>query len=444
MALPSLVKTWEHKTNWFVYGDLTSDTLGQNAACDIKDLLCDFVPRCGAWNEGTFTFSSPTVTYTAPSSRFDSVFFGNLVGKTVRIRGATTPGNDGDFTITVQTATTLQWSNASGAAEALTGSLNVFAGGFTVPWELSHTGTSTVHGVADDEIDRLAGDPTRLGGGTGNIGYWVIKNPLTASWWSYSSDSNTTGAGYKANQGVLRATLAPDVLEVPSGLDQPPQGSVLEDGTTRSHVEYNSFSQYWLYNFASGGPHFKVHVAMSNDGEQTRLVVCSQGYAMLAWIDGIVRNPHPLWDVGGGVSTPAVTCMRAQGSLDNEWTYGDFNDNARIQASEIPLPAGSFSKEGGVVQHKADFYLTSEGAGSQANGQNLASVNQLAGEYGLFPCGLQTLSSLVAGRLGELPDIWWCPTDLILGDTLPDDTSRQFLCLTDLVIPWNGDIPEVE
>ena len=62
------------------------------------------------------TFSTPTVTLTDGTVTF---LVGD-VGKTVRIAGAISAANNGDFPI-VGSTTTLQWTNAAGVAESFTG-----------------------------------------------------------------------------------------------------------------------------------------------------------------------------------------------------------------------------------------------------------------------------------------------------------------------------------
>jgi hypothetical protein len=67
-------------------------------------------------------------------------FVAGDVGKTLRITGATSPGNNGDFVVTAQTATTLDYTNAAGVAEAYTGN-----------YYLSRDATASVRSVASDE-----------------------------------------------------------------------------------------------------------------------------------------------------------------------------------------------------------------------------------------------------------------------------------------------------
>lgn len=69
-----------------------------------------------------------------------AAFVAGDVGKTLRITGATSPGNNGDFVITAQTGTTVDYVNAAGVAEAYAGA-----------WYVSRDGTATVRSLASDE-----------------------------------------------------------------------------------------------------------------------------------------------------------------------------------------------------------------------------------------------------------------------------------------------------
>lgn len=444
MALPTLIYTWQFKTNRFVHGSFSQDALQRKHAVDIMNLLCDFVQNdVGAWNEGSFTFSTPTVTYTAPDNRFVTGIVGNLIGKSVRVKGATSAGNDGTFTITAQTDSTLQWSNASGVAESLTGSIDVIEGVFSNPWVVDHTGTTTVHGTPGDGINRLAGDHTRIGiGGTGNVGYWVIRNTVTGSYWAYSTDSDSNTSGFRAGRGALLATTAPNTILAPTALTGRPTGSLLTNGVS-SEIIYNTNAPGW-FNENYGSPDIFVHAMMSSDGSQTRLISAAQATTPHAFIDATVYNPHPDWSGAAGVPTPSVTCMRRNGAYGDEWSYGDFNDNARVNCSDLPwVFSNSKSPDGNLWYNGVACYLSCEGAGAAMNGQNFTGANELSGEWELNPVGIVSLTAGVRGRLGQLADVWFAPTSMTLGQTMPANTSRQFCCMGQMVLPWDGSIAEM-
>lgn len=85
----------------------------------------------------SFAFSSPTVTLTDAGASFSPAD----TGKIINIAGATSSANNGYFVITYVSATQVSWTNASGVAEA-------------------YTGTWTLGGVADMLL--LVGPPVVL------------------------------------------------------------------------------------------------------------------------------------------------------------------------------------------------------------------------------------------------------------------------------------------
>jgi hypothetical protein len=69
----------------------------------------------------SFNLSGSTITLTDSAGLFTA----DMVGKEITIAGATTGGNNGTFTVTGQTSTTITYENASGATEAFTGTWTV-------------------------------------------------------------------------------------------------------------------------------------------------------------------------------------------------------------------------------------------------------------------------------------------------------------------------------
>lgn len=69
----------------------------------------------------SFSIVGTTVTLTDAAGLFTA----SMIGKEVTITGATTPGNNGTFIVTGQTANTLVYENATGATEGFTGGWSV-------------------------------------------------------------------------------------------------------------------------------------------------------------------------------------------------------------------------------------------------------------------------------------------------------------------------------
>lgn len=105
-------------------GNDNGDTINLGGGLlDVVTLKADLVLGNGVIGAGdSFSGTAPAMTLTDAAGLFDS----SMVGKSITIAGSTTPGNDGTFTIlTVPGATSVTYSNASGAAEAFAGAWSV-------------------------------------------------------------------------------------------------------------------------------------------------------------------------------------------------------------------------------------------------------------------------------------------------------------------------------
>jgi hypothetical protein len=98
------------------------------------------------------------------------------------------------------------------------------------------------------------------------------------------------------------------------------------------------------------------------------------------------------------------------------------------------------------------YYLTGEFCGTALVRDQIRASNPDDGDsWPLFPMGLVTITNTAwaYGRNGELFDIWWAPamnTQLVAnpkntGMTYPNDSSRTFIQLGDMVFPWDGSKP---
>lgn len=138
-------------------------------------------------------------------------FVAGDVGKTLRITGATSPGNNGDFVVTAQTATTLDYTNAAGVAEAYTGN-----------YYLSRDATATVRGVASDEqgqVNTPSGTTAWIPNVARSYRMGVIIGGLAEGFsfmaftWSIAADPSSVG---------LNSVLALDVLDQVHAYDPDP------------------------------------------------------------------------------------------------------------------------------------------------------------------------------------------------------------------------------
>lgn len=431
MALPALEKTWEFRTNFGFPGNST-ELVHEALMFYMKQLLTDTIAN--GYQNGTFVdigggnFEIQGIT--------DDVLDGSMVGKTLKVRGSTSAGNDGDFVITaIPTPDSVRYANGSGVdAEGVNGSWSVLGGNFTIPWEMQHSQRIGTVGVKDDEVDRW-GVLSDVHIDIASSSYTVLRNSVTGTEWAITGDSNSGGNDHYGRK--LGCTYPNSFLPGAGGSGSFPSGNTVVNvtGSRASHREYHGEASAWFMG-NSGAAVVKLHLAMSDDGQNTRLIACSEGFINLFWFDETVKNPHPDWISGGNAT---VTSMFGTGAASNRATYGTYNDGANCNGSTFPATGVSSALD----HHMPDLYMSAEGYGTATIGENLSVANELTGEYSLFPIGLISPELGHRGRVGQIPDMWYCPTGLTAGMTIPDNTSRQFLVLEDIVIPWDGSLPEI-
>lgn len=124
--------------------------------------------------------------------------------------------------------------------------------------------------------------------------------------------------------------------------------------------------------------------------------------------------------------------------------------DSKVLASLFNAAAAAVSYHAG---HGATtYYLTGEFCGAALVRDQIRAANpDDSNSWPLFPVGLVTItnSAYAYGRNGELYDIWWAPAmntqyaynPKNTGMTYPNDSSRTFIQLGDLVFPWNGSKP---
>jgi hypothetical protein len=141
-----------------------------------------------------------------------------------------------------------------------------------------------------------------------------------------------------------------------------------------------------------------------------------------------VQSPIPEW------TTPYLgRWMCVSGATSDTATYAYLNDAAYMLTRH---PGGT---AGGIGLH-----IASEGYGAAMAGQNLALPNELSGEWEFYPCPIYSFTTVgVRGRYGRSFDQWWCAQSIRAGDCFPADGSRQFMCIGQIVVPWDGSIPDL-
>lgn len=167
------------------------------------------------------------------------------------------------------------------------------------------------------------------------------------------------------------------------------------------------------------------HVMMTSDGSVMRVLAFTGNSVDSGWFIEKPPNSNPSWTV------PAVAYISSMSGADGSLTYGVLNGSSGANFWGAG-PSGAMN-----------FNFTTEGFGGQAVGQNQATPNGLDGSYPFTNIGLWSVTSGMKGRHGTLVDLWFGSTTPATQDTYPNDASRQFVQVGDLIYPWNGTVMSI-
>jgi hypothetical protein len=446
-TLPTLIKTYE-----FIHASLlgTSDTdFNYKVRRLIKNMLTDVVNPSLApahiYNRGIIQLvSGVTFRINPADGTFAPATIGSVVGKTMLLRGMTSVANDGNYVVTGQVDTgggvyALEYTNASGVAESIVGSVNVRSGALTTPWEMDQSGFGTAPGThigqPGDEVDRLE-VLTNFIVDNGSSGfYMVLRNPVTKSQIMFTGNR---GAVNSQALGLLAGTCSPYTFDVArTGFLSPAPTVVIgSTGVVTPQTIFNPEDSGWF--IGNGNGECRISLLVSTDGEQTRMPLFYGGFCPAVFCEGLVYNPPAQWSAHLAPDEPAFQAWRRFGGIATIPLFIYLNDVAIFQSSELP----SLSPNS-LPDPVALFYLTAEGFISSANAQNITVADEVTGDWPFYTISLASDSVPSRAVVGSIPDLWWGSTGLALGTTYPAGSSRQFLHIGNIIIPWDGSIPEL-
>ncbi len=449
MALPTPQKVWEFDTNRPMIGATNSGTSHGQLAVLMKNMLMQVVNRSHLYAEGSIATVSGSTrridpTGTSDTTRYNPSQVGNLVGKTVRIKGSTTSGNNGDFVITAQSVVSgsvyaIEYVNASGAAESVAGSVQVIDySKISEPWILSHSGKSSgggtiESGVLDDGVDKIrsVADYTM---NSSAWSYFVLRNEATGT--ELMMSGRSTGSVDDGEMMEIAVAMSPNRFLARSGAGTSPAGASITqpDGTTtNAHVMIRSNSVRWFnaVDEAAAAWSAVAHLAMSDDGKHTRLVLCYNGFVTAAFFDEEVQDPVTGWD-----DAQVASFITAAASAANGITIANTNDSAH-------WVGGNIARDSIGTLYNMRLFSTGEGSTTSLNGEQVAAANDIAGEVSLGRIGLLCTTPSFRGRHGLLKDLYWGHTALAQGNYFPADNTKQLLCIGAWVMPWDGSIAEL-
>ena len=182
----------------------------------------------------------------------------------------------------------------------------------------------------------------------------------------------------------------------------------------------STLSGWWGSGGDGGsGLTYRWHAMQSTDGQCTRVLIFVNDVNTGFWAFDKPANPVTLW------TNPYVAVISGENNTSsNQCSYAIFHDSAMM--------SGRFS---GI---DTTIYLSGEGFGTNASGENFTVTNQLDDSFFAGEMGLSSLSSTFTGRNGEMFDLWWGLTNADTGRYYPDTGTKSYVQVEDMIFPWDG------
>lgn len=184
------------------------------------------------------------------------------------------------------------------------------------------------------------------------------------------------------------------------------------------------------YDYPTAG---RIHIMQSEDGECTRiLIACDSSFQRVLLIEK-ARNPVENWDIPWMVMN---WCARAVYYGMGGPVYGEFPTYGASYGLDRTTGhlQGRLRTGGRMPLYCAGPRFSNVPA---AYWQTIQSYPEVG--YPMFPVSVYCDSVGGVGRLGEFYDLWWGNDTIVkTGQHYPDDGSRQFAQVGNLIVPWDG------
>lgn len=287
------------------------------------------------------------------------------------------------------------------------------------PWTVRYSSNSAVAGTAGDGVDRWTAD-TDLVWAAGNHSWIVLRQTGIATNFELCIDLNF-GTIYNAS-----------LIASPSAGFT---GGTISARPTATDEFSVSVQNGWGLNGGATANAGALHVMQSTDGQVTYVIFACDNKAQGFWMLARPKNPATGW-TNPSICTIDMVTPSSGVSVESMTIPRFFSPNSPL------LRARGNSA---VIQ----IFCTSEGF---TNGSNSGSLladstyglnapNDFSGEYPMFPVGFASRTTGNRGRHGQIFDMWLGLDITNIGDTYPNDASRQFVHFGEFIFPWNGSVP---
>jgi len=185
-------------------------------------------------------------------------------------------------------------------------------------------------------------------------------------------------------------------------------------------------SNAWLADI-NGGATFKVHVLSTTDGAATIVLFTRNSLCTARWIFTKVVDVAAAW-------TLPYVADASHAATSTETRAPSYSELFDAETFQGVVSAGG-------VQLNAS--LSTWASVNDGVGQRLLVPNSFTGEDPFLPIGIVSTTVGARGRLGRIPDLWFGNAATVTGTPFPADNTYQFAQFGDLIVPWNGVIPEI-
>jgi hypothetical protein len=177
---------------------------------------------------------------------------------------------------------------------------------------------------------------------------------------------------------------------------------------------------YWYPNVVAN---WILQVMQSTDGECTRFILMQDRIPVMFWLFDKPKNPVAGW------TDPAIAMIRGNSGSGTQCDLPPFNDGGYFKA-----------RPNGVA---SSLYTSLEGYGAATVAEQLHLRNQITNEFEIWSPALVSETAGTRGRLCEVYDMWFgCISSNSTGgwteQTYPNDSTRQFWQVDDVILPWPG------
>lgn len=160
----------------------------------------------------------------------------------------------------------------------------------------------------------------------------------------------------------------------------------------------------------------KLHVMQSDDGQCTRVVICSQSTCKGLWIIDKLAD--------SALTVPVVASIK----------NGSFTASNYLASAYF---VGRHSTTNLTTYCGTEYYSSTAGVNA-----NSGAPSDISGLYPITPLSAWSETTSAKGRLGRFQDLWIGSSSFGLGGTYPaTPDSKLFAQFQQFVFPWDGSTP---